>query len=408
MCTFSRALLLVVLILGSNTFLNAQNTGYLAPPSNFPLFRPTTDRGEGIYTDLPLRISVLTAVGYDDNIFAQHSDRMGSGFTEASLNIASHIGGHRTRLDANLGLGADFYWDRPGRSIDPNISLNLSVSHQLSPRAFITFTDYLVFASQPNLQFGLGPANRVANYFYTANQLAFGYWWTPRFSTITSYQANVLVYDNSDIGNSLNRLENIVSQQFRFLVLPTITAVAEYRFGYADYFSNSGLNSYSNLALGGADLTLGPRLTLTVRAGAEFRHYERAQPGQQQDLIDPFAESTLSYQYRPGSYVQWYNRYGLEESDFGVGYRRTYRTGLQISHVAGARLRLTSSVYYSYNDYVNPSFTENVLDLNVGLTYQINRAFGLSGGYTFERDFSQQVTRDYYRNRTYLGLSFSF
>ena len=41
-----------------------------------------------------------------------------------------------------------------------------------------------------------------------------------------------------------SRLENLIGQQFRFLVLPTVTAVAEYRFGYIDYFSNSGLNSY--------------------------------------------------------------------------------------------------------------------------------------------------------------------
>jgi hypothetical protein len=52
--------------------------------------------------------------------------------------------------------------------------------------------------------------------------------------------------------------------------------------------------------------------------------------------------------------------------------------------------------------------TENVLDLNVGLTYQINRALAAGAGYTFERDFSDEITRDYYRNRVYLGLSFTF
>jgi hypothetical protein len=407
MHTFFRALLLVLLALSSSTLLRAQGS-YVGSPANFPLFRPSTDLGEGIYTDLPLRISVFTAVGYDDNIFAQHSNRTGSGFTEASLDIASHIGNERTRLDANLGAGLDFYWNRAGRSVDPNISLTLSFSHQVNPRMSIVFTDYLSYAAQPNLQLGVGAANQVANYFYTSNTLSVGYQWTPRFSTVTSYTANVLYYDRPSIGDSLNRLENLVGQQFRFLVLPTITAVAEYRFGYIDYFSNSGLNSYSNFALGGADLTLSRRLTFGFRAGAEFRHYERAQRGQEQDLAYPYAECTLAYQYQPGSYLEWYNRYGLEESDLGIGYRRTYRTGLKVSHVVGARLRLIGAVYYSYNDYVNPSFTENVLDLNIGLTYQINRAFALSAGYIFERDFSQLVTRDYYRNRAYIGLLFAF
>jgi hypothetical protein len=407
MHTFSRPLLLVILALSLSIFSHAQTTGYLAAPSNFPVFHPSTDLGEGIYAELPLQVSLFTGIGYDDNIFAEHSDRRGSFYTQASLNLTSHIRTHRTRLDASLGLGLDYYWNRPGRSIDPNISLNLNFTHQLTPRIVITFSDYTTFASQPNLQLGLGP-NQVSNYFYTSNTLSLGYQWTPRFSTITSYTGNLLYYDNSSIGNSLNRVENLISQRFRYLVRPTITAVAEYRFGYIDYFSNSGMSSLSNFLLGGADLTLSPRLTFGFRAGVEFRNYEKAQPGQEQDLIYPFGESTLTYQYRPGSYIEWYNRYGLEESDLGVGYRQTFRTGLKISHLFGARLRAIGAGYYSYSDYVNPSLTENVLDLNVGLTYQINRAFAASAGYTFERDFSDEITRDYYRNRVYLGLSFTF
>jgi hypothetical protein len=404
----SRASLLITVIFGSCTLLNAENTNYSASPSNFPLFRPSTDLGEGVYTNLPLQISVFTAIGYDDNVFAQHTDRKGSGFTEASLNIATHIGNERTKLDAILGTGLDFYWDRPGRSVDPNISLNLSFSHQLNRRTFIALADYLSYSAQPNLQLGVGAQNQVANYIYNSSTLSFGFEWTPRFATVTSYTANVLYYDRPSIGDTLNRLDNLVGQQFRYLLLPEVTAVAEYRFEYVDYFSNSRLNSYSNFALGGADLTLGPRLTFTFRAGAEFRHYEEPQPGGQQDLAEPFAESTLAYQYLPGSYLEWYNRYGLEESDLGIGYRRTYRTGLRLSHVFGQRLRLIGAAYYSYNEYVDPSLTENVLDLNIGLTYQIRRSLALSAGYTFERDFSQLISRDYYRDRFYLGLLFTF
>jgi hypothetical protein len=404
----SRFFLLVVFFAGSASWLDAQTTGYVASPSNFPLFRPSTDLGEGIYTNLPFQLSLYTAIGYDDNVFAQHSDRTGSGFTQVSLNLASHISNERTRLDADLGLGVDAYWSRPGRSIDPNVNLNLSFSHQINPRTTLTLTSYFSWTSQPNLQLGVGSANQVSDYFYTSNQISLGYQWTPRFSTVTSYTGNLLVYDNSDVGDSLNRLENTFGQQLRFLVLPTITAVAEYRFGYVDYFSNDHLNSFSNFALGGAEISLSRRLTFGFRAGGEFRHYEEAQAGQQQDLAYPYAESTLTYLYRPDSYVEWYNRYGLEESDLGGGYRRTFRTGLKVNHLFGKRLRLIGAIYYSYNDYANPSFTENVLDLNLGVTYQFTRALALSAGYTFERDFSDILSRDYYRNRAYSGLLFAF
>jgi Putative beta-barrel porin 2 len=403
-----RAVFVLVIVLTSSSLLRAQSTVYLASPSNLPLFRPSSDLDQGVYRDLPFQVSAFTTIGYDDNVFVQHSNRIGSGFTEAALNLGSHIGGERTKLDANLGFGIDLYWDRPGRSVDPNIVCNLSFSHQLTPRASVTLVDYLSFTSQPNLQLGVSVVNQVTNYFYTANVLAFTYRWTPRLSTVTSYSANVLAYDQSSVGNSLNRLENIIGQQFRFLVLPTVAAVGEYRFEYFDYFSNTGQNSYTNLVLGGADLSLSPRLTFNFRAGGEFRHYEQAQPGQQQDPADPFAESTLTFHYRRGSYMEWYNRYGIEESDLGTGFRRTYRTGLKISHLVTGRLRLVGAAYYSYNEYVNPSFIENVMDLNAALSYRINRTLALTAGYTFERDFSEQITRDYYRNRVYLGLSFAF
>ena len=165
--------------------------------------------------------------------------------------------------------GSTFIGTAPA-ALDPNIAWNLSFSHQLTPRASITLTDYVSFTSQPNLQLGVSVTNQVTNYFYTANALAFAYRWTPRLSTVTSYSANVLAYDESSTGNSLNRLENIIGQQFRFLVLPTIAAVGEYRFEYIDYCSNASQNSCTNLVLGGADLTISPRLTFNFRAGGNF------------------------------------------------------------------------------------------------------------------------------------------
>jgi hypothetical protein len=206
----------------------------------------------------------------------------------------------------------------------------------------------------------------------------------------------------------LNHLDNVFAQQFRYLVLPRITAVAEYRFEYVDYFSNNVLDSYTNYVLAGADLIISPRLTFTFRAGAEFRDYGQQIPGYQTDFTGPFGESTLIYHYSPNSYLEWYNRYGIEESDIGSGYRKTYRTGLQISHAFGERLRLSASAFYAHNQYEEPSFLENVLDINIGLSYRLRKSLTLSAGYTFDRDFSQITARDYYRNRVYVGLLFSF
>jgi hypothetical protein len=404
----SRAIPLVCLILCLNTFGNAQVTDYTTPFADTPVFRPSPNIGDGVFSNLPFQVGLFTSIGYDDNVFLQHWDRHGSGITEAAVNVSSHIANERSVFDADLSAGMDYYWDRPGGNVDPNIRLGLSYFHQINPRAYLAVSDYLVYTAQPDYQYGIGAPNSVLDYLYDSTTISFGYQWTPRFSTVTSYTGSVLAYQNSTLGRLLNFFDSTFSEQFRFLVLPRITAVAEYRFEYVDYFSNNVLDSYTNYVLAGADLIVTPRLTFTFRAGAQFRDYGQQIPGFQTDFTGPFGESTLIYHYAPNSYLEWYNRYGIEESDIGSGYRKTYRTGLQISHAFGDRLRLAASAFYSYNQYIEPSFHESNLDLNIGLTYRLRKSLTLSAGYTFDRDFSQITSRDYYRDRVYVGLLFSF
>lgn len=124
----------------------------------------------------------------------------------------------------------------------------------------------------------------------------------------------------------------------------------------------------------------------------------------------PYAESTLTYKYKPQATIEWYTRYGLEESDVATSvYRKTFRTGFEIAHALGAKTNLATMVYYSYNEYSGPSaFSENVLEITLSATYQLTRKFSLNAGDTFTRDFSRMISRDYARNRIFGGLDYAF
>ena len=74
---------------------------------------------EGIFTNLPFKLSISADAGYDDNVFTTHSDRIGSGYNDFSLDVGSHVGNQRSRLDGDLALGFEYYWDVPGRSLEP-------------------------------------------------------------------------------------------------------------------------------------------------------------------------------------------------------------------------------------------------------------------------------------------------
>jgi hypothetical protein len=375
-------------------------------PASMTIFKPFSDIGEGAFTDLPFKVTFYGSVGYDDNVFTSHDRRTGSAFTSLSLDIASHIGNERTRFNADLQLGAIGYWDRPGRTFDPDISLNLTFSHQFTPRLVLGFSSYNTYASQPNFALAVGDLTHSGDYFYSSNTLSLGYQWTRRFSTISSYTFNALYYDDTAVGTTLNRFEHIFGQQFRYQVIPTATAVLEYRFGYVQYLT-ANADSYSHYVLAGADLTLSPRLTFTFRSGVEFRHQLF---GGGRDTTYPYFESTLGYEYQPKSFIQWYNRFGLEQSDItSTAYKKVYRTGLRVQHVFGEKLTLGAALYYSYNWSDQPfSIQEQDIDANVSANYQITRHWGLQAGYTFTRVISDITFRDYYRNRVFIGASYTF
>jgi Putative beta-barrel porin 2 len=361
---------------------------------------------EGIFTNLPFKLSISADAGYDDNVFTTHSDRIGSGYNDFSLDVGSHVGNQRSRLDADLALGFEYYWDVPGRSLEPNITLNLDSSHRFTPRLVLTLTSSLAYQAQPNFGIAGLATQNVGNYFFSSSQISLGYDLTRRLSTVTKYNLSTYFYENGIQGAQQNRLEHLVGQELRYMLFPTITLVDEYRFGYISY-ETANTDSYSHFILGGADATLSPRLSMTLRAGAELRH--NLQPGGTA-VTYPYVESTLTYEYKPSSFLQWYNRFGLEQTGIGTGqYTQAYRTGLSVSHTFGRRMKANVGIYYSYLQYQQPfSPPENDLDGNATVSYQIHRSLSVQAGYTFTEVFSEIAARSYYRNRVFLGGSLAF
>ena len=97
-----------VLIFSSAPWSDAQILT-LARPAATDSVKPGAPIGEGVFTNLPFNFSLSTDVGYDDNVFTSHTDRIGSGYNDISLDIGSHVGNERGRLDGDLALGFQYY-----------------------------------------------------------------------------------------------------------------------------------------------------------------------------------------------------------------------------------------------------------------------------------------------------------
>lgn len=372
----------------------------------------STDNELGKFSRFPFHVSVTVRGGYDDNVFTSSIDPQGSAFTNASIALSYDFGSPRTKLTLATGGGVTYYFDRPGDSSpDFNAYLSLSVAHKATPRLTLSATVYASYQVEPDFAFNLGLNRRTGNYFYTTDKFTAAYLWTPRFATATSFTFGAVKYDDSAIAFFEDRLEYTFGNEFRFLLWPTTTLVAEYRFGIVDY-DQIARNSTTHFLLAGFDHSFSRRLNLSVRAGEEFRSYD-----QTGDQNSPYFESALSYEISKRTSAVWTTRYSIEEPDVAAAQSRTtFRTGLQVKYGITPRLAATLGAYYQHDDYdatdtlavVSPAFTEDSFDIALALRYAVTRNLAFEIGYNHTEITSDVVLREYSRSRYYGGVNFSF
>lgn len=393
--------------------------------------------GLGLFSRFPLTVSASVRGGYDDNINTSHFDPQDSWFTNASLLLTYNLGTPRTTLSIMTTTGFTYYFATVDNQYEPDLNLALTLTHKASPRLTFNVTSYIAYQTEPDFQYALGTNRRAGNYFSTYDKGSAVYLWTPRFSTATSYTFGAVHYDSIASGLFEDRIENTLGNEFRFLVWPTTSFVAEYRFQVVSYdnegavivpaiFDSTGAlvspavllhrDSTTHFLLAGVDHAFSSRLTASFRGGAEFRDY--ADIGAKNS---PYFEGTVGYLLGKDTSVSWTARYGIEEGDVSLNpTRKTFRTGVTGRHNLTARVSASLSAYYTHDDYaetvtgtpampiINPSITEDTFDLAVSLRYALTHYMGMEAGYNYSDVSSGQVLREYSRNRVWGGFNVQF
>jgi hypothetical protein len=358
----------------------------------------------------PFQVSLSLQGGYDDNLSNTKVNPQGSAFTAGSLSLTYKFGDDRTRVSVEVGSGLTYYFKRvTSNTIDPNASLNFSLTHKATARLTLAITAFATYQQEPDFGIRLGLNRRSGNFFYTNDKFAGTFFWTPRFSTATSYTLGVVRYDSA-AGSFENRIENTIGNEFRFLVWPTTTAVAEYRFQVVTY-NDINRDSVTHFALVGFDHNFNPRLNVVFRGGGQFRRYDN-----NVDKSSPYFEGTLNYAVGKDTSVSWINRYAIEEPDTLLNpSRESFRTGLQARHNFTARVSGSLAAYYQNDNYDSigpptpaPSFSEESFDAVASLRYAVTRYFGVEVGYSHTEVISDIFVREYSRNRFYGGLNLTF
>jgi hypothetical protein len=378
-----------------------------------------SELGLGKFSPLPFQLSATLREGFDDNVNnAPAGLAQSSWFSSASADLTYAFGSPRAQLNLSAGGGITYYNERLGvQNYDIDLHARFKLNLQVTPRLALTFDLHATYLTEPDISLGIGFTRRSGNYFYSDNTGTLIYLWAPRFSTATSYTVVALNYDDAAVGMSQDQIQNAFGNEFRFLLTPTTTIVADYRFQMVTFTHDPARDSTTHFVLGGIDHTFSPRFNISFRGGEEFRSYQA-----DGDKSGPYFEGTLNYAIGKRTTVSWNNSYGIEDSAVTVNtVRHTFRSGLQVSQQVTPKITATLGLNYEHDENdavteqffgftftISPAFRENDFALAFNLRYAITPHLGIDLGYDRTQVISDMPFREYSRNKYYGGLNFTF
>ncbi len=358
--------------------------------------------GIGWLPAIPIQLTAGVDMGYDDNATLTPNAE-GSLFVGENVVLTYDRPGEATHFYA-LGIGRfDQYFNVSRNDVDGNVTMSLT--HNFSTRLSFYASVFAAYQTAPNFQSNVGPENVVSDHFYTTDIFSLTYRWSTRFSMITSYTFNLVKYPGASIGNSQDRVDTTLGEQFQFSLTSRTNLIGEYRFETINY-DTAPTDSTTHLILAGVNHNLTEHLIVHMRAGESFRSLEN-----DGTAASPYFEGSLGYVSSNHS-LNWTSSYGFESpTATGATTTKTWRTGLNLTYGLTSRLSSTTGVYYHHDENTGgtgSTGTQDSFDLIAGLRYTINKHFTLHLDYNHTTLGSLGSTPGYSRNSYLGGLTYTY
>src|SRR5438874_5418343 len=227
---------------------------------------PFEEAGIGWLPAIPIQITAGVDMGYDDNATLTPSGE-GSLFVGENVTLTYNRRTEPTQFYL-LGIGRfDQYFNVNRNDVDGNVTMSLT--HKFSTRFSFYASVFAAYQSQPNFSANVGPENVISDHFYTTDIFSLTYHWFPRFSMITSYTFNRVKYAQASLGNSQDRVDNTLGEQFQFSLTRRTNLAGEYRFETISY-DTAPTDSTTHFILAGINHNLTTHLIVHARAVKSF------------------------------------------------------------------------------------------------------------------------------------------
>ncbi len=399
-------------------------------------------------TSKPWSVSATLRGFYDDNFvsapnlatdLAGNKLKMDTFGIEIKPTVAVNLPMEQTYVGASAAYSYKYY-EAPHDS-DSAVEANLKVDHRFSERYKAALDESLVWTRQPELLQGAGLAQtvfrRTSDVFRNRAQIEGQAQVTERIGVALGYENTYYNFLDTDVPGSLSalldRIENLIRIDGRYLVQPDLTAVAGYQLGLVNYTGDQALaslppgqpipagaptsedrNNLSHYFYVGADYKLTTQLTASGRIGLQYTDYVNVD----ETTVNPYLEAILTYTYNPGSYVQAgirHTRNATDVSGFALTASELVLDQESTTLYASVTHRITPRVtgnalaQYQRSTYNGGTFNndvDNYFSLGLNLQYTITPHVSAEAGYNFDRLDSDlgSHARSFTRNRVYIGV----
>jgi hypothetical protein len=370
---------------------------------------PTDDESFANLSQPIPRLQIFTQfhTGYDDN-FRTRPQAEGAWFTDEQVTLSYRAPSQNMQLSVIGGGGAVNYL---GERTDANGFLDLSFARKLSRRMTLNASLDARYLSEPDVTSNIGPNRFSGSYFKTDDRLWLDYELTRRLSTVTSYNFELIRYQDQARATTSDRQQHTIGEQLRFDLTRTAVLTGEYRVLLVNYVTAPN-DSTTQFLLAGMQYRFSPRFHGQFQAGASIRSFETG--GTQ---AKPDFEGSLDYALGRRSSLSWTGSYSVgEQSEVGAVTRTTLQTGLQLNYSFTGRI--SSSLAFHYRHNVNepgvvlttsgPTVAEDLYYLSLSARYRFSSRLAFDTSFAHTELITGQAFREYTRNRYTVGLSFRF
>ena len=414
--------------------------------------------------DKPWSVSASVRGFYDDNVATTATTVVPGPQESFGLqfrpSISYYIDSGATSFSASYGADVRYYENRSD-STDYQHDATLLLAHSFSEAHKLSISEQFVAAQEPELTDAGTVFRSVGDNYRNTFRIGHEAELSRLISVEISYRNTYVDYeqDEADITRSqvgsppppapplldngyasfsslLDRWEHRFGTDLRWQVQPQLRALVGYMYDIRVNTSDAALagptggpggnpaqrvvlpeerDSRSHFLYVGADKNFSPQLSGAVRVGAQYTEYPNSFAGAQNNVVNPYGDASISYEYRKDSSFTFGIRHDRAQTDVAVtggnanptlDAENTTLYGT-LSHAFTARLQGDITARYrlsQFEDGAADNSRESYAIIGTSLEYAINPFLTAEAGYSFTRLDSDLANRSFSRNRVFIGL----